>query len=88
MTRALRTAGLAFQKRRFRPHVTLARLPKHLPDFELARLRDFLAEHAAFRGSCFDVNSFRFCRSLLRPGGAVYETLERYALAGAEEGRN
>lgn len=79
-TRSLRTSGLEFQKRRFRPHVTIARLPKFLSAFELDRVRDCLAEHAAFRGSQFRVTGFQLYRSILRPQAAVHEPLASYPL--------
>ena len=80
ITRTLRNAGLEFQKQRFRPHVTIARLPKILSVFELAQVRDYFAEHAAFRGSCFEVRSFHFYRSILRPRAALHEVLASYDL--------
>jgi 2'-5' RNA ligase len=81
ITRSLRHAGLEFQKRRFRPHVTLARMPKTLSAFELARVRDYLAEHAAFHGTVFKVTRFRLYQSTLTPGGALHDTLASYPLA-------
>lgn len=80
VTRALRRAGLDFQKRRFRPHVTIARLPKHLSPFELAQVRDFLAENAAFRSSCFDVGCFQLYRSILTTRTALHDVLASYRL--------
>lgn len=81
ITRSLRNAGLEFQKRRFRPHVTIARLPAHLSALDLDRVRDFLSERAEFRGSPFRVRSFQLYRSILSPKGAVHEPLARYDLA-------
>jgi 2'-5' RNA ligase len=80
ITRSLRHAGLEFQKRRFRPHVTLARLPKILSAFELTRVRDYLAEHAAFHGTVFKVMRFQLYQSTLAPGGALHDTLASYPL--------
>ncbi len=80
VTRTLRTAGLDFQKRRFRPHVTIARLPKLLSPFELAQVRDWLAASAPFRGSPFEVTSFHLYRSILTPRGALHEDLASYRL--------
>lgn len=82
ITRSLRTAGLEFQKRRFRPHVTLARLPKFLSGAEIAAVRDFLAEKAAFRGSCFAVTRFQLYRSILTPRAALHDVLANYELIG------
>lgn len=81
MTRSLRNAGLDFEKRRFRPHVTIARLPKVVSAFELAEVRDYLDAHASFRGSPFQVTCFHLFRSTLRPQGAVHEVLATYQLS-------
>jgi 2'-5' RNA ligase len=80
-TRSLRNSGLEFQKRRFRPHVTIARLPKFLSAFELDKVRLGLAEHAAFRGSPFRVTSFHLYRSILKPQMALHEPLASYPLS-------
>jgi len=80
ITRSLRHADLDFQKRRFRPHVTIARLPKMISGFEQARVHDKLADLSAFRGSHFEVNCFQLYQSILTPKGALYETLARYEL--------
>lgn len=81
ITRCLRRAGLRFEKRRFRPHVTIARLPRGISAFDLVRTHDFLAEHAAFRGSPFRVTDFRLFRSVLTPRAALHDTLACYQLA-------
>jgi 2'-5' RNA ligase len=83
VTRSLRHAGLAFQKRRFRPHVTLARLPKTLSSFELDRLRGYLAEHAALRGHLFRVTSFQLYQTTLMPQAALHDILASYPFADA-----
>jgi len=79
-SRSLRNSGLEFQKRRFRPHVTVARLPRSLSAFELDKVRGGLAEHAAFSGSPFRVASFQLYRSILSPRGALHEPLASYLL--------
>lgn len=81
ITRSLRHAGLEFQKQQFRPHVTLARLPKNLRALELARIRGYLAEHAAFRGTSFKVTCFQLCQSTLTPQAALHDILASYPLA-------
>lgn len=81
ITRSLRAAGLEFQKRRFRPHVTISRLPKFLSPVDLAEVRDCLAASAAFRGTRFAVDGFQLYRSILTPRTALHEPLARYDLA-------
>ena len=81
IVRSLRRAGLNFSKKRFRPHVTLARLKNAPSTFDLARVRDYLAGHASFQGSCFTVTRFLLYQSTLRPEAALHEALASYDLA-------
>jgi 2'-5' RNA ligase len=77
---ALRGAGLAVERRRFRPHVTLARLDP-LDGGGEARLAGFLSRWQAFPCPAFRVEGFGLWRSTLRPDGAIHEELARYPLA-------
>jgi 2'-5' RNA ligase len=80
ITRRLRSAGVQFQKRRFRPHVTIARLPRILSTYGLARVQNFLASQASFQGSPFQVREFHFYCSTLMPEQARHEVLAIYDL--------
>lgn len=80
VTRALRQAGLAFQRQRFRPHVTLLRLPRSLQRGDVAKLRDRLEAAAGFRGTPFRAASVTLRQSTLTPDGPVYAELGRYDL--------
>ena len=78
--RAVQTAGLEPEERKFSPHVTLARLRSADPD----RVRSWLGEHAAFEAGPIPVDRFTLFRSHLGSEGAFYEVVEEYALtAGA-----
>lgn len=68
--------GLAPEQRKFKPHVTLARLKN--PDME--RLRRFLSDNAMFRSDPFRIDSFHLYSSQLSHGGAIYRIEETYAL--------
>ena len=59
-TRKLRGAGVHFQNRRFRPHVTIARLSKTLSAAGFAQLQGFLTNQGSFQGSRFQVREFHF----------------------------
>lgn len=83
INRALRHAGLEFEKRRFRPHVTITRLPKFVSAFDLGQVRDYLDAQASFRGSSFAVTRFQLYQSTLRPEGAVHDSLASYELVNA-----
>ena len=80
---ALRRAGIALEKRRFTPHVTLARLnPERLSSLDRMRLSDALAANAGFAAGPFEVASFALYRSHLGGEAAHYEELARYPLHG------
>ncbi|MHA7828154.1 MAG: RNA 2',3'-cyclic phosphodiesterase [Roseovarius sp.] len=73
-------AGIALQRQRFRPHVTLARFPREMPRHDLDRLGAFLEAHGAFGLEPFEVTEFGLYRSVLGPDGAVHERLAAYEL--------
>lgn len=76
---ALYGAGLVMERRRFRPHVTLARLGRTPPE-AVERLAGFLARWDAFPAPTWEVRDLGLWRSTLRPSGAVHEELARYPL--------
>ena len=84
ITRKLRSAGLQFQKRRFRPHVTIARLSKTLSTHSLTQVQSFLASQGNFQGSLFQVREFHFYCSTLTPDQARHEILASYDLSNPE----
>ena len=77
---AIVRAGFEPGGRKFKGHVTLARL-KNVP---LARIGGYLESHSAFAAEPFSVESFALFRSHLGKGGPVYERLADYALAAAQ----
>jgi RNA 2',3'-cyclic 3'-phosphodiesterase len=77
--RALRAAGLELPRRRFRPHVTLARLSRLDPG-QTARLAAFLAKWSAFACPEAELTEFALYRSTLGKGAPVYEALASYPL--------
>lgn len=84
---ALHRAGIVLERRRFRPHVTLARLPRPGPP-EHERLARVLGRWAAFPSPAWEVESFGLWRSTLRKAGAVHDELARYPLrVGGARGR-
>ena len=78
VTGAARRAGVAVERRRFTPHVTLARFGAAGADS--ARLARLLAGQADWSGPAFDVGAYCLYRSHLRPEGAEHEELARYPL--------
>lgn len=73
---ALVRAGLAPAKRKFKPHITLARFRSGAPE----RLGDYLQSHGRFVTEPFLVDRFALFRSHLGSEGAYYEVLAEYLL--------
>ena len=78
--RALGRAGLTPERRRFTPHVTIARFRHPPPGAELAR---YLGARSLFRSSRADVASFHLFSSMLRSSGARYTIETTFPLQGA-----
>ncbi|SPF75861.1 RNA 2',3'-cyclic phosphodiesterase [Aliiroseovarius pelagivivens] len=75
-----RRAGITLPHRRFRAHVTLARLPrKPLPD-DMTALGHALETHGAVRFPAVQLNTLSMYQSELHPDGARYEVLADYPL--------
>lgn len=68
--------GLEPEKRKFSPHVTLARLNEVAFD----RLTRFLSGNAMFSSEEFQVSEFHLYSSVLTPKGAIHEIEASYAL--------
>jgi 2'-5' RNA ligase len=75
---ALERARVPFEKRKYSPHVTLARLKN--PDEE--RLAAFLARHGGFSAPPVPVSHFMLYESRSTADGPVYDPLRSYALKG------
>lgn len=74
--RAVVAAGLAPDDRKFKPHVTLARLRAARRD----RVGRWLEDHAGLTVAAFPVERFALYQSHLNRDGAVYEALAEYPL--------
>lgn len=75
---ALQRAGLEPERRRFTPHVTLARLDGQAAE---PRLAAWVQAHNLFRVEPFPVQHFSLMSSLLGPDQPVYAAEVEYALA-------
>jgi 2'-5' RNA ligase len=71
--RACRRAGLETERRAYRPHITLARLPR-----SAGPIGDWLAEHGTLRAGPWQVTGFTLYESHLQPGGSLYQPLVDY----------
>lgn len=74
---ALQRAGLEPEKRRFTPHVTLARLDNAVP----SKLVSFVQRHNLFRAGPIPVEHFTLFSSRLGKEASVYTPEVDYALA-------
>ncbi|MEM0948572.1 MAG: RNA 2',3'-cyclic phosphodiesterase [Pseudomonadota bacterium] len=78
VARAAHNAGVDLTRRRFVPHITLARFSGGPETPELQR---FIAGNAGLSLGAVSVQSFGLYASHLTSGGAFYEELSRYPLA-------
>lgn len=74
--RAMVKTGLEPERRKYTPHVTLARIKKS----PQGKLVDWLAGHGGLKTPSFAVDEFVLFRSHLGHQGAYYETLATYGL--------
>lgn len=79
----LHGVGLKMERRRFAPHVTIARFAKSMTADEAARIGRFLAGHADLRLPPYRVNAFCLYESILTEAGAYHEVLARYPLTAS-----
>jgi len=86
VVQAARGAGLDPERKRYRPHVTLARFNRDLDGVDALRVRDFAGAGGGFRAGPFRVESFGLWRSFLGKSGAVYEEMAEYALVAGPAG--
>jgi len=71
--RACHLAGLATEKRTFRPHITLARLAR-----SAGAAGEWLVRHGTLRAGPWSVTGFTLYESRLHPHGAAHEPLVDY----------
>ena len=77
---AVRATGIDLPRERFRPHVTLARFPRHLTTLETQRIAGVLEAYGDMDAGMVSVEHFTLYRSHPGPGGPVYEPLAEYPL--------
>jgi 2'-5' RNA ligase len=73
-----RNCGLSIERRKFRPHVTLARFPSGAETGH--HIAQFMASHSTFRSGPWIADHFTLYSSRLRPDGAVYREEATYDL--------
>jgi len=78
---ALARLGFPTEERAFSPHLTLARVPDHVGAAERERLWDLTKALAAPEAAPVTIRELSLMRSILGPGGAVYERLAAFPLS-------
>ena len=78
--RALARAGFPPERRKFAPHVTIARFRRPPPPHAL---QDYLGAYSLFRTPSAPIASFRLLSSVLRPSGARYTIEADFPLIAA-----
>ena len=87
VVRRVRAGGLQLPRRRFRPHVTLARFGDGVSGHDRAELDAFIARNRDAAAGDVAVEDVRLWRSTLTRRGPVHDELARYPLAGAAPAR-
>lgn len=77
---AARQAGIDLPRERFRPHVTLARFRRDIPEDQNAQIGQFLADYGTASLPAFDVRGITLFGSTLHPDGAMHDVLAEYPL--------
>ncbi len=75
---AIARAGIQTDRKRFVPHVTLARFSGRQDAGH--HLAQFVASHSLWRPAPFDVEHFSLYSSLMRPEGSLYRVEAEYPL--------
>ena len=83
--RELARAGYPPERRKFAPHVTIARFRRPPPP---PALQDYLGAYALFRTPAAPVATFRLVSSVLRPSGARYAVEAEFLLGGGHPPRS
>ena len=78
--RAIGHAGPAPERRKFMPHVTIARFRQPPPSADLER---YLGAHSLFRTASADIGAFHLFSSMLRSSGARYTIEATFPLTEA-----
>jgi 2'-5' RNA ligase len=74
--RAVQRAGQPPEKRKFKPHITLARFKSHPGD----KLQTYFTQQGLFRAPPFEVTEFTLYSSYLSHEGAIYQPEAVYPL--------
>lgn len=83
IARRVRDTDIEIERRKFRPHVTIFRIPTRIDPPDARQIQDWIDRNAGFEEIEFSVESFGLYRSILRNNGAMYDTLCDYPLDSA-----
>ncbi|MDE4132710.1 RNA 2',3'-cyclic phosphodiesterase [Phaeobacter sp. QD34_3] len=78
--RAAERAEIHLPRERFRPHITLARFSRDMPNLQARRLGEFLQALGDFSLPDVQIDRTALFRSTLSPDGARYDILADYPL--------
>jgi 2'-5' RNA ligase len=73
---ALQRVGIAGDRERYKPHITVARLTRT----PVGKVMDWLTDHALFTAPAFEVSEFLLYSSVLTDDGSIYRPEQAYPL--------
>lgn len=82
VVRAVRGAGLDLQRRKFRPHVTLYRLPRSQVGDSHSKIQSWVLQQTGAASIAFTATAIELIESRLTPEGPVYTSLADFPFAG------
>lgn len=78
VVRTVHGAGIDLERRRFKPHVTIFRLPRQLELTETSRIQTWISNTACFAPISYPVDRMMLYRSRLAKTGATYDVLAEF----------
>ena len=77
--------GFEKERRPFHPHLTLGRVGRNISSSDISQIQEAVEAFVVGQIGQFEVRELHLIRSILKPSGAEYSTLEEYHLGGKSE---
>jgi len=74
--RALQERGFVVEDRRYRPHITIAKIGRRVQADSIEAIRRRVKDHKSFGQQAFSIDEVRLVASELTPNGSIYTDIE------------